>query len=292
VVASVLGCSGQPVPLSAQAGSTISIPVMTGLTTSVIGYGGTQVTDYQRGALVFRLDGPTGMELVTRGTSLVYASPTSLAGRGAISGPSQVMSVIDLPANAPVGTHSLYVTRRRIESGVPVEYTFPGYPGQVQILPNQLTVPLGGGGNQIITGTPTPFQAFLGGWVDVSTNVPFVIPDPELRVALSTGVWAVEMTIVYPASVISVTDVLEPPGISVDHLARVWRVEANPGNPGTLNVKAVAGAQGFSRLSLVFVLQNGASQILDPNATTVTITKAYDQNGNAVTASVSSKTIY
>jgi hypothetical protein len=56
-------------------------------------------------------------------------------------------------------------------------------------------------------------------------------------------------------------------------------------------VKAVAGAQGFTMLSLVFTLKDGASQILDPNATTVTLTKAYDQNGNALSPSISSKSI-
>lgn len=291
ILGALAACSGKPIPLSAQAGSTVAIPLLSGSYPTEIGYGGTEVTDYQRGALVFRLDGPTGMELVTRGTSLVFASPASAAGRGIVSGPSQIVSIGDLPADAPVGTHSLYVTRRRIEAGQPVEYAFPGYAGPIQILPNQITVPLSGGGSESITGAPTPFQAYLGSWLDVRANVPWVVPDPELRLQLSTAVFALEMTVVYPASVITVQDVLEPPVIATDHLATVWSSESNPSQPGTLHVKAVAGAQGFSTVSLVFTLKDGASQILDPDATTVTVTKAYDQNGDALSPSISSKSI-
>jgi hypothetical protein len=288
-------CQGRPVPLSAQAGSTITIPLTTGNDPStLIGSGGTAVTDYQRGTLVFRLDSFTGQELVTRGTSVVAASPNSLAARGGtLAGPLQVVALVDIPASAPVGLHNLTLKRRRIESGVPVEYDFPAtYNGQIQILPNQLTVPLPGGGSSTITGSPTPFEAYFGAWADITTQIQKVAPDPELRLSLNQGVWALEMTVSYAPSVMSVLDVIEPPTSAMNHLATVWYGEANPQSPGTLLVKAVAGSGAFSELSLVFSLVNGSTAILDPNAPTVTITKAYDQNGAAVSASVSSRTIH
>jgi len=120
------------------------VPLAAELPSDQIGYGGAHYIDYQRGQLVYRLDGPTGMELTTLGTSAVIAAPNAEAATTLFWFERQIFSLVDLPANAPVGTHTLHVTRRRIEGGVPVETAGPSYPGEITILPNQLTVPLPG----------------------------------------------------------------------------------------------------------------------------------------------------
>lgn len=293
LILALAACQGRPVPLAAQAGSTVVIPLQGLTSTTVVGYGGETLEDFQRGTLVFRLDGPSGMELLTRGTSAVAAAPTTAAARGELlATPLEVVALVDIPAGAPEGPHTLYVTRRRIENGAPVEYAFPGYSGTLTILPEHVVA-----GGQTETGARTPFEAYscgpLGcGFGDVSTSLPGVIPEPELRVRLNLAVSAVELTLSYPSDVIEVRDVLEPPvGLRVNELASVWHVELDPENPGTLSVKAVAGALPFTTLSLVFGLLDGGAAILDPNDIGVSVQKAFNASGSPLTVSVASKTI-
>jgi hypothetical protein len=279
----MIACTGHPVPLSAQAGSTILIPLRGVTDGTIIGYGGSLVTDYQRGELVFRLDGPTGPELITRGTSVVAAAQTTRGARqGTIAGSLQVVAMVDIPADAPEGTHTLHVSRRRIEAGSPVEYSFPAYPAEIQILPNEVTA-----GSETVIGMETPLEAYVFGWTDESHVLPEVTPDPQLRFAISPAVFALEMTVTYPASVANVIDVVEPALARANNLASVWFSEPVP---GTVHIKAVAQTLQFNRVALVFALDDGAAAILDPNAVTVTIDKAFNQSGAPVTATVTSKT--
>src|SRR5262245_54574068 len=144
VALGLAACQGQTLPLSAQAGSTSAIPLPNTATTGaggVIGYGSSVVDDLQRGELAFRLDGTSGFELVTRGTTALSPVPASSMARDgsfAFAPPAQVFVMLDIPANAPLGTHSLSIIRRRIENGVPVEYPGPSYAGQIAILPASL----------------------------------------------------------------------------------------------------------------------------------------------------------
>src|SRR5262245_1645204 len=102
--ASVTGCAGYPVPLSAQAGSSIVVPLAAG-ESDVIGFGGASHTDYQRGAMIYRLDGPTGMELTTRFSIAAEAHASSLMAGSwfAFANPPSIISLVDIPANAPEG---------------------------------------------------------------------------------------------------------------------------------------------------------------------------------------------
>jgi hypothetical protein len=286
ILPAMIACTGHPVPLSAQAGSTIVIPLRGVNDTTLIGYGGSLVTDHQRGELVFRLDGPTGLELITRGTSAVTAAQTTHGARaGTFGGSVQAIALVDIPANAPVGTHTLHVTRRTIEGGNPVEYSFPAYPGEIQILPNEVTA-----GSETVIGTPTPFEAnVLGNWIDESELLPDVTPDPQLRLALNPAVSALEMTVTYPAAGADVIDVVEPVLLRANNLASVWFDEPVA---GTVHIKAVAQTGQFARVALVFSLDDGAAAVLDPASVSVTITKAFNQSGSPITPTVTSKTIF
>src|SRR5262245_59843903 len=106
----MLGCQTRPIPLSAQRGSTVVIPLSWG--TGLFGYGGTEYTDYQRGQMVFRLDSLTGFELTTRFSTIAVASPRASFGATATSAGGQVVSLVDIPVGAPLGTHALYVVRK------------------------------------------------------------------------------------------------------------------------------------------------------------------------------------
>lgn len=272
------------------------IPLGPELPSEQIGYGGAHYTDYQRGQLVYRLDGPTGPELVTRGTSAVIAAPNAEAAETPFWFERQIFSLVDIPTTAPTGTHTLHVTRRRIEGVVPVESPGPSYAGQLTILPSSLTIPLPGGGTQVVTGAPTPLEFYGCGqfgcsWTDVSAAVPQGVPRPELRLTLSAAVSAVELTVTYPASVIDVVDVLEPPYMMSNHLAAVWRSDTVNGSQGTLRLGAVSGTAQIQRLSVIFVLDNGAAAILDPNAVGITVDRAWNASGQPISVSVASREI-
>lgn len=293
-------CQGKVLPLSAQAGSTVMIALQGPFDPDAVGYGGTEVVDYQRGELVYQLDGPGGFELVTRGTGSSVAWPGTATARGSgvafLTGPVEIVSLVDVPASAPLGTHDLHVVRRRFESGGPVDYAGPDYNGQISILPNQIEVPLAGGGSETVTGAPTPFEAWFCppfgpdpcDWQAVSA-VPDATPDPELRITLSQDVWAVELEVTYPAGVIDVVDAFEAPRTKAVHLARVWMTTVDA---DTVVVSAVAGAEKFRRVSIAFTLDDGAAEILDPNDVAVTVLEASNQNGQSLSPTVTSKLIF
>lgn len=282
-----IACQGQPAPLTAQVGSTIVVPLSGGFTSTVFGYGGTEVIDYQRGEMRFRLDGPTGSILTTRGTSRVSAGHSSPLGRGFGFAPSsiQVVSVVEIPADDDlVGPHLLHVSRVRIENSAEVEYTYPAGtfgPMSLSILPSEVTFPLPGGGSATVTGAATPFVGWIAGiaYTDITSAIPAVVPDPEIEVQFDTPLSALEITVNYPDDVIDVVGVLEPPQTYVGNLAKVWYEESTP---GTLVIKSVAGGRQFAVLSIVFTLDDGATEILDPDDVAIAVDKAFDDDGSPV----------
>ncbi|MCI0636440.1 MAG: hypothetical protein L0206_21360 [Actinobacteria bacterium] len=286
---SVPACQGRIAPLSAQQGSTILIPLMGDPAPEVVGYGGTLQEDYQRGTLVYQLDGPGGEELVTRASSAVLPSPSAAITRDQPRPKSQIVSLVDIPEKAPLGTHTLHVVRRRIEGGEPVDYPGPAYNGPLTILPQSLIIDVDGTPVEVF-GETTPFERWDGtGWVDATDDVPFAIPRPELRITLANNVRAVELRVDYDPSVVDVVDAFEPPVLFTSRLATVWYQDDEA---GTVRVSAVAPSTAFFRVSLVYTLVDGASAILDPADVDVTIEGAWDQNGSPITTSVVSKTIY
>jgi hypothetical protein len=284
-------CTGPVLPLSAQKGSTIVIP-LTGASAEErgeIGYGGTQVTDYQRGSLIYKLDGPSGPELVTRGSSFVLpslASPIGYAGYNYVSG--QIVSIVDIPNTAAIttGTHSLYVVRRF--QGVDEPLAYP-YPGQIAILPASIDV----GGGVVVSGQSTPFSvAFEGSSVftAIGPTVNSTVPKPQLKATFGASVYAAEVQLAYPTAVINVRDVTEAvwsfQGIS--HRAITWWSEPSP---GVLSISMLS-SNPLRGVSVVFDLDDGANQILDPAQVTVQSVRGWNANGSPVATTLGALAIY
>ena len=285
VLSIVLGCQGKVLPLSAQAGSTILIP-LTGEGENV-GYGGTAGEDYQRGTLVYQLDGPGGFELATRASSAVVPVASASAGLG-FEPKRQVVSLVDIPTNAPVGTHTLHVKRRRIESGTPVDYTGPDYHGEITILPNEVEFEVSGTPVTSV-GAPTPFERWNCDtppcvWTNV--DVESAIPMPELRLAyesLETPLAAVELEVAYPAEVINVFDVYALPNISINHSAVLWYDD--DAENGVLRIGAsMVSPYPVVEIGISFHLDQGATAILDPDEVVVTVEGAWDSDGSPISA--------
>jgi len=174
-------CQGQNLAHTAQRGSTIAITLggsQSGSTQSlVVGYGGTAFTDYQRGEMVYRLDGYEGVELLTRATSTLLGHPASSSARDGLgfnpfASGQQHVSIVDIPGNAPLGTHSLYMMRRvggsLIEVGV--------HPAEIKILPASIWVDTDSGPEEI-EGEQTQFASWLClwggcGWNNVTAYIP------------------------------------------------------------------------------------------------------------------------
>jgi hypothetical protein len=285
-------CQGRVVPLSAQRGSTVLIPLNGAFAdpATAIGYGGATYADHQRGEMVFKIDSPTGVELVTRATTAVLPHPASRHARngaGASPGLSgfQHVSLVDIPTGAPLGRHDLYLVRRDASG----EQNLGLLRASIEILPESVLA-----GTETITGAPTPFRGwpclFCGsGAQNVAAEIPLLVPDPQIEIRLDASVWAVELAIDYPADVIDVVDVIHVPyrGTGVPMVsgdAAVAWVE-DPGvqtGIATARVSAASAEAAFEHLAVVFTLDDGASQILDLNDVAVTVTAAYDDQGSAV----------
>jgi hypothetical protein len=81
---SALACHGQNLPQSAQRGSTILITFSGTFASApdrVVGYGGIDHSDPQRGTMVLQLGGQGGFELLTRATTTVLAHPAAQQAR-------------------------------------------------------------------------------------------------------------------------------------------------------------------------------------------------------------------
>ncbi len=288
-------CSGPIAPLSAQKGSTILIPVagVTPYEAGEIGFGGSQVTDHQRGTLVYKLDGPGGPELLTRGSSVVYPGfHSSLAEGGDEFVFAQVFSIVDIP-NTPsitTGTHSLYVVRRHQGVDTPLS---SAYSGQIAILPHSVDV----GGGVMISGASTPFALLYDGFqLNLSdSQLSSVIPKPQIRVLLLGGaanpaLYAAEFEIAFPESIIDIDKVSEAlaPGNVITERAITWWTESSP---GVLNVSMVSKNR-IRGVSISFSLDDGPSAILDPAQVSVQAARGWDADGALVTPSLGGLKVY
>lgn len=271
VVPFAAACGGPTVPLSAQAGSSIVIPLTGDAVSPVgtIGFGSELIEDHQRGRLVFRLSGP-GTELRTRATAAVRA-----ARANASAGNVQIVSLVDIPADSPVGTFEIDVARRfRDLSGVVQETPIP-YQGAIAVLPHELDYDC----DQIVdrVGTPTPLEMLREGQppfpID-SLAQTVLVQKPELVLALSRTVQSLEFELDVPPGVIVVERVAPAIGKAVDNNL-AWQEETAPGRV----TAAVVAQSGFERVAVAFSLVDGASQILDPASVSVTIRSATDGDG-------------
>jgi len=293
-LAGPFGCMGAPVPLSAQAGSTITIPLGSPNVLPGVGYGGTEAPDPQRGSFVYRLETPSGpFALVTRASGLATPHSQAPLARGRPLflqvDPSQVVSIVDIPADAPLGTYDVSVTREFVD---PVTFETQSeaidYPFQLSILPNTVEVLRDDGSTEVLAAEFNEFESFNGsGFNNLSDLgfVPFAIPDPAFRVSFDrTDIWAAELHVSYPANVINVTDVFETTTERVEGRAIAWRQDDGT---GTLILSATSVSTALTGLSVVFVLDDPSSAILNPADLTVTVMKAWNKDGSQIGATAS-----
>jgi hypothetical protein len=279
-LAALLGaCMGQPVGLSAQRGSTIAIPLQgdgTFVATAPLGYGGSEYADVQRGELVFQLDGPGGFELTTR-----LAMETDISRRlftiHALTA-RQIFVMVDIPTDAPLGTHSLYLVNRLDGVDTPV---VPSYEGQIKILPESIEVALAGGGTETITGAPTPLQFFSSdGWAPIDPSWPIPMPSFEVKLNKVRGAngsgdgrraSAMEAQLTYPDPRVNILRVV-PLAPDKDHY---WITDT----AGTATIRGVGlTASPISPFMVVF--ENTAGEPVLASEFQLSLVKATDQFGS------------
>lgn len=280
VAAIATACQAPVVPLSAQQGSSVLIPIggYNEVLEGWIGYGGSLKADPQRGTLVYRLDGPSGTILPTYTTSLIPVAPSSPIGRDGSdnTAPWMIASLVDVPLTAPLGTHALYVTH---EVAGQVEQV--PYAGTLRILPNQIEVSLPGGGTETITGAVTRINGALtpgGAFGPFGNSGRLVIPDPQLMVSTG-GAHALELEVDFPTAIMDARDAFEQAtiGYGVTHPATVFfsTDEAS----GVVRIRAVSASdRPIAPIAIAFTL--AGSTRLDPAQVDVDVTLATDENGD------------
>ena len=118
VVGPLAGCQMRPVPLSAQAGSTIALPLDWLRTPAA--HGGTEYDDPQRGELVFALGAPVeqgGLELTTRVTLALAGSVVELA----LAAPATGTTALSYGLSADRGASWIRSPDAPGEGGAPVK---------------------------------------------------------------------------------------------------------------------------------------------------------------------------
>jgi hypothetical protein len=287
-------CHGPALPLSAQQGSTVLVPIggnWAGIDT-VIGYGGAgwngqTIVDHQRGEMLLRVDSATGTALVTRATTTLIGHPASRHARDGdtLSQTSgfQHAVIADIPLSVSVGTHDLYLSRQP-PSGP--EIPISKLNARLEVLPNSVATSQG-----TIVGAPTPFEGWpcysCSNHASVVEDLRYLVPDPQLEIVLDTEVWAVELEILYPASVIDVVDVVQVPRHTPGNPQHTTQAAAVTWFEDDTVGRATASAASkydatFKHLSVVFTLDDGPSQALSESAVTVNVLAAYDGQGAVI----------
>jgi len=286
----IAACQARPVPLAARAGTSITIllqstdnplrSVPTQPLSARAAYGGSVVPDLQRGTMIFTFDtcdpAQNTCELETQGASAVLPAPSSKAAADGALGaaPGQVVVLLHIPPDAPVGPNTMSITKRL--GGV--DSPGPGYWGDIEVLPPALDP---GTGDPI--DNPTPFERLLGCSVsvcDASDDIPKVTPRPEVQIGMTPAPSSVELRVTYPASVINVRDAFQTVGqqVPLNDRGLVWYLDDGG---GTLTIHAAATTPGavLDTISFVFELENGVTTPLLANQVVPTVVKAADANG-------------
>lgn len=295
LVLGVLGCTGRVLPQSAQAGSTVVIPLGAWSRVGPVGFGGSEVDDRQRGQLAYFLDAPAQLvRLETRGSALVTGHPASVVARGSPVS-HQIVSLVDIPESAPRGTHPIdvfWIHTDPATGRIRVEEI--AYEGELSVLPPEIPVS-GPGGAETIVGRTTPFERWRCrksgcSWSELgSASVGFAIPEPTLRIRLDDAVWAAELRVEYPEAAIDVVDAFETPLRSVSHRATTWHRKESA---GVLRVGAAAERHGFDALSVAFALEDAGGARLDPASVSVEVERAWSRDGEEVPRSAAIEGVF
>ena len=260
LVLTIAACSGKPVQLTAQAGSTIVIPLNIGtrvdsaLGLGRVGYGvslpqgmpGKQYADPQRGRLVVELQGTSPTRtLLTRWVFLAEAPTGSKLEQMRTWAGREVFLVADIPDDLS-GVYGLEIYHERFNPEAP-----PGqqnerelalangesYFGELTIIPSPLTVDHDGDPgtpDKTFEGSSTPFLFATGSGMDYG-DYPFqpenAVPLPSFGIEIrepppgsshgSSWLAYAEVEVDYPSETIAIQDVV----LSEPHRGRVWWVD-------------------------------------------------------------------
>lgn len=299
LIMSLTACGGLPVSQTVQRGSTIVVPLNNyQAIATTIGFGGSQVSDPQRGELQYFLVDPSvtadppdlddtsiSFEIRPRGSGIAATAPASESYRDGVVvsssstlSPLQVISVLDIPLNAPPGKRVLWVRHLKPDGSTEA----PAKVGDIWILPQSVSFSENGT-NYTVVGTSTPFTSW-GGQIS-SAHLQSAVPDPVVMIPLPTPVYAAELFVwMANATDATVVDAVLPfgSGLRKEPLVNVIGTAPN------FTVNLVSNSpSGLDEIDLVVHL-NGSTPIdPDPAHGTaqnmhVTFLKAWDQDGNTI----------
>lgn len=256
-------CSSQPLPLSAQAGSSVALAVAGEASYgTTLGYDGTLLAaagrhDDQRGELLFVLRDPASgaehpleTQLVTR-TRPDPASDAGLASRIAdelaLYGIAQPLALLRIPAATPPGRYDVEIRRRRRLAGGGFE-SLPGppYAQSLHVLPAQVNG---------VVGAPTALLGFAGAVeLDVTRHLAALVPHPKLvlRLPASPRPAAAQLVISYPAAKLEILGAFEEQHLGHGSVVG-WR---NDAAAGRVTLELVDPTFSVSALALAFELRD------------------------------------
>jgi hypothetical protein len=259
------GCAFEPIPLVARAGTTILLPVSSEWPSgSYLGYE-SEVTrsfgyyDDQRGELVFVLredpnePGPE-YPLVNRFVTRVYPDPASFVGMrdGTLDGDfSQVLALLDVPADTPAGRYFIEVRRRRRANAERTAFEPLVAPGQglarLEVLAAEIDPETGS-----FIESFTPARAIWGWRRSAEQGMLELYPWPKLVLRISAGwrVPAARIVLRYPPLRVGVMAVVEDMHSSSGSIVR-WS-DSDP--PGEITIDVVDPDRTAQNLGVVFAM--------------------------------------
>jgi hypothetical protein len=274
-IALLVACTARPVPLSAQAGSTIVFPIADGSRFIQVGYTSEIGRSFGRfddqfGETVFALVAADGTEheLRTRWVTRTWpdpASPAGIAGRLPQPAPQlrgQVLALIDIPLGVPPGPYRWRVYRRHRPELQP--HVRPGdfLAGEGELFRNFANAP--DLGEFVVlpgTGTPTPNEPFFGE-LDGSqlggteAHMEQLIPYPKAVFAFSrreaVQPAAADIRLAYPRDKVEIMTVFEDASLGRGSLVR-WVDDAGSGE---LRILFVDPDRSVARLAVAFRLRD------------------------------------
>jgi hypothetical protein len=256
-------CASEPIPLSAQAGSTIAIALAgEDMFSPALGYAGPYYPlDDPRGEVLLRLvDGAAGeaveIPLLTRYVTRVYADPASEAGLPSSRAPGglgQTLALLDIPGSAPPGRYRLRLSRRDAQGD---ETSLPPTPASLTVLPSAIPdIPdlTDGGALRAVLGTPTPAVGYFAtASQDVSRSLALYVPNPKVVIRILPASLeppaGARLAVEYPAEKVEMLAAFEDQHLGRGSIVR-WR-DSDP--RGRIDVSLVDPDRSVSELALVF----------------------------------------
>lgn len=279
LVAASVACTTKPIPVRATQGATILFPIASDYPAFTVGFSSPALghTDWQFGKTVFRLVPIAGsctqtLSLVPRWITRAWADPASPAGIADTlgvndAGSSQVLAVLDIPADACPGYYWWSVDNV-LEADVPLP---PGAPIQGDLFRTAGAPTAAVGPFEIIAANPptpaTPPEAYIQGFgtFALERQLEELIPYHKILWALvgneGERAAAGDLVFLFPAAKMSIKTVFEEHGLGRGSIVR-WCVAGEPACRADSDP-----ADGMGELRVLFV---------DPDSRLTTLSIAFD----------------